>query len=644
MKIINKFIIEISSVFIFLIYFFSLAPGIVQIDSGELAAVASLLGIAHPTGYPLFTFLGFIFTKIAPFASKIYSLNVISSIYTSIGFYFIAKTIFLVLTELCATDRSDKLQKKKGKPKKSFEIRFDSEHLKFISIISAFIIGLSKTFYIQSTSVEVYSLHITLISASIYLFLKAYCQNKSNESKKSSEIKNLKPYLVFSFVFGLSFTNHMTTILLIPAFAYLFFTTFQLNKKLLFQLALMLIPFLIALSLYLYLPIRASQNPEINWGNPVTWENFKRHIMGWQYKSWIFKSTESASKQLKYFISIFPGEYAYFGLILIFLGAYFLFKINKKFFVFFSLLFFTCLFYSINYDINDIDSYFLLAFISSGMMIPFGLFEFLKKLTNVSLVRIIGVLLIATMFFINFPKVNQRENVEFHQYSREMLNSLEPNSIIISYLWDYFISPSLYLQFVENLRRDVVVIDKELVRRSWYFVQLKRNYPDVFLKSQELINGFLPELRKFERNENYNSQVLEKYYRDIISSFIIRNINQRPVYVTPEILVNEMKNQWLVLPDSLTVIPDLFAFRVIKKNESNNYVPLKKKSYEIKFRKVNDQYLNNLKNIVTMMHINRALYEYEFGQIVEAKRLILEAHKIDPNVQLPDDLYKLLIN
>lgn len=635
--------IEISSVFIFLIYFFSLAPGIVQIDSGELAAVASLLGIAHPTGYPLFTILGFIFTKIAPFASKIYSLNVLSSIYTSIGFYFIAKIIFLLLTELYVTDRSDKLQKKKGKLKKSYEIRFQFEHLKFISIISAFIIGLSKTFYIQSTSIEVYSLHITLISASIYFFLKAYFLNKSYEFKKGSEIKNLKPYLVFSFIFGLSFTNHMTTILLIPAFAYLFFTTFQLNKKLLSQLALMLIPFFLALSLYLYLPIRGSQNPEIIWGNPVTWENFKRHIMGWQYQTWIFKSTESASKQLKYFISIFPGEYAYWGLIFIFVGAYFLFKINKKFFAFFSILFFTCLFYSINYDINDIDSYFLLAFISSGMMIPFSLFEFLKKFTNVSLFRIIGVLLIVTMFFINYPKVNQRDNVEFHQYSREMLNSLEPNSIIISYLWDYFISPSLYLQFVENVRRDVAVIDKELVRRSWYFVQLKRNNPDVFLKSQELINGFLPELRKFERNENYNSQVLEKYYREIISSFIVRNINQRPVYITPEILLNEMKNQWLVLPDSLTVIPDLFAFRVIKKNESNNYIPLKKKSYEIKFRKVNDQYLNNLKNFVTMMHINRALYEYKFDQIVETKRLILEAQKIDPNVQLPDDLYKLLM-
>src|SRR3990172_1726033 len=40
------------------VYATTLNPAVSFIDSGELAAAATTLGIAHPTGYPLFTLLG----------------------------------------------------------------------------------------------------------------------------------------------------------------------------------------------------------------------------------------------------------------------------------------------------------------------------------------------------------------------------------------------------------------------------------------------------------------------------------------------------------------------------------------------------------------------------------------------------------
>ena len=64
-----------TAAIVFIIYLFTLAPSVIQIDSGELAAVQATLGIAHPTGYPLFTMLGYLFLKIPlPFA-KIYQAN-----------------------------------------------------------------------------------------------------------------------------------------------------------------------------------------------------------------------------------------------------------------------------------------------------------------------------------------------------------------------------------------------------------------------------------------------------------------------------------------------------------------------------------------------------------------------------------------
>ena len=629
----NNLFITLSILFVLVIYLITLAPGVVQIDAGELSAVASTLGIAHPTGYPLFTLIGFIFTKIFSFTSKIYALNILSALYTLGGFFFIIKINQIVLKNLKPQILKDRKSKKKFEP----TLELSEKQISLLAVVGALAIAFSRTFWHQSTSVEVYSLHILLISASIYFFLKVYFkegENKSNETKKI-----ITDWLIFAFIFGLSFTNHMTSILLILGFAYLYFTKYGFKKSSFKKILLMLVPFFTALTIYLYLPISASRNPAINWGNPINWENFKRHIMGWQYQSWIFSSTESASKQFKYFVEIFPIEFAYIGLILILLGVIELYNSNKKILTFFLILFLTCVLYSINYDINDIDSYFLLAFISAGLIATAGysfiLKNFLKKnINSIYALLIFPILILA----INFDKVNQSDNTQYQEYSISVLDSAEQNSIIISYLWDFLISPSYYLQFVEGKRKDVAIIDKELVRRSWYFNQIKTNYPLVYERSKDLIDGFLPELKKFERNEKYYAQILEKYFREIIQSFIVRNFNDHTIYLTPEMVSNELKDGWLILPDTLNVIPDLFMFKVVK---DTSYHPLKIKDYSINFKNDKSYYTETLKNLIITNHINRAMYELQFGKREEAKSLVDKVLRINPQIQLPENLISI---
>ena len=55
----RKYFYLLTAFFVFVVYLFTIAPSVVQIDSGELAAVQITLGIAHPTGYPLFTIIGY---------------------------------------------------------------------------------------------------------------------------------------------------------------------------------------------------------------------------------------------------------------------------------------------------------------------------------------------------------------------------------------------------------------------------------------------------------------------------------------------------------------------------------------------------------------------------------------------------------
>lgn len=631
---VKNHILLISSIIVLIVYLITLAPGVVQIDSGELAAVASTLGIAHPTGYPLFTIVGYTFTKIFFFISKIQTLNLLSTIYTLIGFIFIYKINCLLLKNLY----QEKPVEKKKKKKVLEMISPDDEKIKITALIGAFSIAFSKTFWLQSTSVEVYSLHIALISVTLFLFLKAYYSSK-NQGINSSLVKS-PDWILFSFFLGLSFTNHMTSILILPALGYFYFQKFKFTKESFKRIFVMLIPFFIALSFYAYLPITASNNPEINWGNPISWENFKRHVMGWQYQSWIFSSTESASKQFKYFLSIYPEEFAYIGLILILLGVYYLFKSNKKILLFILILLITCVLYSINYDINDIDSYFLLAFISSGFLLTFGI-QFLDHKVFKNKSNIVLLLIPITFLILNLEKVNQKDNTQFEEYTYAVLNSVDNNSIVISYLWDFFISPSYYIQFVENYRKDVSIIDKELVRRSWYFNQLKRNYPEIYERSKHLIEDFLPELQKFERNQNYNPQLLEKFYREIILNFILSNVNDKTVYLSPEMVTNEIQRGWIVIPDSLKLVPDLFLFKVVK---DTFYQPIKNIDYKINFMNKNNYYTETLKNLITTAHVNRAFYELRYGNKEKAKDLVDKTLMISPQLKLPDELLNISLD
>ncbi|MEO8399355.1 MAG: DUF2723 domain-containing protein, partial [Ignavibacteriaceae bacterium] len=164
MNIFEKYFAAVTAVISFIIYLFTVAPSVVQIDSGELAAVQSTLGIAHPTGYPLFTILGYLFSLVPLPFSKIYQLNLLAAIYCSIGVGIFTYTAKLVLdnfdkfsTKKIAANKNLSKKSKKLKEEKSENKNQVSENVKYISAsFGGLALAFSKTFWFQSTSVEVY--------------------------------------------------------------------------------------------------------------------------------------------------------------------------------------------------------------------------------------------------------------------------------------------------------------------------------------------------------------------------------------------------------------------------------------------------------------------------------------------------------
>lgn len=662
----SKNYITASALFIvsLALYIKTLAPSVWFIDSGELSAVASTLGIAHPTGYPLFTLIGHLFSMLPVSSSQIYNLNLMSAFFCSLAvfmFFFLMKFIF--------EHRKQQSQPEKSKKASVKKITEKSAHLSPVIeygliIFSSLLLAFSRTFWDSANAVEVYPIHVFFLVTLSLLFLKAVYKRQSAGNDKSSFFSDNKYYLIFAFVLGLSFTNHLTTLLLAPACLTLFIVENRHNLKRLYKLfGAMAVCFITGLTPYLYLPIRARMNPVFIWGNPYNWERFYWHVTGKQFSIWIFSAqgsiplfifllglliglsvygllkqktlnsnyhsvffviiaaviyiflssaNEVVSKQFKTFTDSLWGEYGK-GLILFAIpGIYKLSKYNVKIFYFTVMTFFGCILYSVNYSIHDIYSYFLLAYITITIWIGFGGFYLFEKLsenlkTKAHKYAFSSFLIVLSLIAINtnFKENDESGNYYVKQYTMNIFKNVEPNGIVISSQWDFWVSASWYYHFVRHIRPDIVVIDKELLRRSWYYIFLERNYPEVYNNSRPEIEKFLKELYKFEHSIPYDTQYIMKLFTDMLTSFVTKNPG-RKIYDSWEI--EQSKNEQFAV--NYERIPDGLLFRIVNPDSLHNNVLSDYKVYDFTFTPTenDDYYHRTLMMSYAMMLTNSAVY------------------------------------
>lgn len=636
----------IAGIIILGMYFLTLAPSLVQIDSGELATAQLTLGIAHPTGYPLFTMFGYLFGKLPLGMRPIYQMNFLAALWCTGAVMLFVHTSIMIFEFLPAFvkksgNTTNKKAKKKAKaaPVKTEPAEETTHPLVpyFASVAGGLILGLSKTFWFQSTSVEVYSMQTCMFMFIIWSTLFAYFHSMNDAGK------GFRYWFIMALALACGFSTHMTTLFTIPAIAYLFFSVYGFKVDTLKKIGLLLLAFFPILALiYLYLPLRAAQNPVVNWGNPVDMERFMRLVSGNQYSSWLFSSFDSAKKQLMYFATNLPFEFNASAVFVV-IGVFYFFIRAKQLAIFFTILALFTLAYAVNYNINDIDSYFLLIYIALAFFSVFGIKLIFKLLHDkkfeYGLAFSAILIFLGIQVYFTIDKVDQHDNYIFEDYTRAAIMNADKDAVIFSYQWDNFVSPSYYLQHIENVRPDVTVIDKELLRRSWYYNQLNRNSPTAIAGVQNYTAPFLRELQKFERSQKYDAQYLEKFYRYVMTGIVEANASHRPFYIGIELFEREMQEKSFELPPGYTLVPDLFYFRVV---QDNKYVPAKDPDFTIRQPRFDSEYSSSIKAIICSMLVRRALYEMQYDKRDRAMVYIKKIKQDFPDYEIPHGLAEVI--
>ncbi|MBE0646121.1 MAG: DUF2723 domain-containing protein [Bacteroidetes bacterium] len=604
----------------FVVYLLTLAPSVDFIDAGELATVAHTWGIAHPTGYPLFTLLAGLWALL-PIGSGIFRLNVFAA-FLSAGGAAVAVQFFYELLRVPSHRRSPKAQGKK-KPATSAVLPAgpgdDLDALQ-AATAGALLLAFSGTFWRTALSIEVYALHILMLALVLWSAARLFFLPATDAGTLRRRM------MITALLLGLSFTNHMSTIFLMPAMLVLLLMTHRRSDGFWKNVAYAAAAFAAGLLPYLYLPLRASAHPYLNWGNPVTFEKFFWHLSGKQYSVWMFSSADAWGKQFAYAFEAFSRDLVWLALLPVVAGIIAAFRRSRQLGTFLLLLFLTCLVWAAGYEILDIDSYFLLAFFMLAGWAAFGLqyaagAKFLRGQRLLRDPLLIGAIVLIPLL-LQWGRVSQSDNYLVEDYTQNMYRSLSPDALVISFQWDFWVSASYYYQRVEGQRRDVTVLDKELFRRSWYLEQLRNNYPDIYEASRSEIEAFLPYLDRFEHGQPYDPAAIESTYNGMVNSIIDHAYGKRPVYVTIE-----MEKQFA---PGYVRVPEGLAFRLYRAEDLPD--PAATKTVEMKYRPfASDERLPvEMRKLYASMLLNRGVYLYNGGLFPQADPVFRQALEFAP--------------
>jgi len=487
------------------VYVITICPTVEFIDSGELALACKYLGIAHPTGYPLYTLLGNLAAKI-PIGSLILRENILSLLFTA----FASGFFFLFISQLL---------KRYG----------DSPRTKVAAAIVASFTALSPVWWSQGTTNEVYSLNLLLIPISLWALFKFAMPERGGFR-----------WLALSlYTFGLCLANHLSAVYVFPGMAYIIISELWKRRPKLSVLWPLAIFLLMPVTLYIFLPIRAEFRPFLNWGNVNDPYFFYKHVTGWQYRVWMFTNPlgifEHFSEKAGPAMGLIYNQFKWYGLPLIIIGIAVSWRRYRNFLIFSILIWLLNLIYVLNYDINDIESYYLPLILVSSTFIAIAIFEIMrileakgKRAFSLPILLILALLPIAHLIT-NFHEADRSNKRFARQGVEDLAQSIEQNGIVIVENWDFY-APWLYMSLEENFRPDMILFDKELMRRSWYIDFIGRQYPDIYEHSKAAFEEFLAGIDAFDRDRYYNPYTLDDAYYGMFNTMLKSEIPHRPVY------------------------------------------------------------------------------------------------------------------
>ena len=327
------------------LYVATSAPSVATIfdDSLEFQVVLPTLGIAHPSGYPLFTLAGKLATLLIPFRDPAGRANLFSALAASVA----VGLLYLVAR------------------------RFAGNRL--AAALATAVFAISPAWWSQSTIAEVYAPHGLLMILFLYLLLR-WEEDRRQSSRADRWLS------AAALAAGLGLAHHRMIALLFPAaLVFILWTDPRLlrqPRRWIAPVCLLVAPLL----LYLYLPIRGRVVTSLDGTYQATLQGTLDWILARGYRVFLTGNPFNVNRGAGDFGALFLDQFGALFLISALLAMATGWRWRLRHYVFLLLATVATVAFGVAYKVQDIAVFFIPAFILAAIWAAWGLTPILDGL------------------------------------------------------------------------------------------------------------------------------------------------------------------------------------------------------------------------------------------------------------------------
>jgi len=329
----------------FVLYAITAAPSVATQfdDSLEFQVVLPTLGIAHPSGYPLYTLAGKLFTGLLPLRDAAGRANLFSALLAAAAvgvLYRVARTV--------AGSRA-------------------------AAIVTTVVFAISPTWWSQATIAEVYALHGLLAVTFVYLLLRWEAVRQSERGRVPAVRPSDRLLALAALAAGLGLAHHRMIALFFPAaFVFILWTDPALlrqPRRWLRPLALLLAPLL----LYAYLPIRGQVVSSLDGTYQPTLRGTLDWVLARGYSVFLTGNPFGVTRGAGDYVALFLREMGALTALAAVAGLVTGWRYSPRRSVFLLLALAGQTLFAVNYKVQDVEVFLLPAFMLMAVWAAWGL-------------------------------------------------------------------------------------------------------------------------------------------------------------------------------------------------------------------------------------------------------------------------------
>lgn len=471
-------------------------------DGGDLIVAALVGGVPHPTGYPTFTLLAQFFTRL-PWGTPAWRVTLLSALAAALAAALVAATVQTLQAVVIDPGRPQSAQMERADraaPEKPAAAWLGP------ALAAGLVLAFTPLLWGQATVVEVYALQACLTASIVWALAHWLAAPETRRGRWRW------PALV-GLLLGLAVGNHLTAIWLLPLVVGGCLASGRRGWSD-WRPALSLAGGLAAgLLVYAYLPLAASGQPPVNWGDPSTPQGFWWLVSGQLYRAYVFAiDGQEILPRLQAWIGLLGRDFLPWGLALALAGL--ALAIQRQAALALSAVLSLCLglVWAIGYDTSDSALSLLPGWVLVAVFAGLGLSGLAAWLARRGrgMQFVTGLLCLAIALIPlarNWTPQDIHADRQAEDFLASVLQTVQPDALVIT-AGDRATFSLWYARYGLERRPDIIVVSRDLWQLASYRATVSKNHPPLAGRQPPADLATLVELALAERTV-YLAQQLE---------------------------------------------------------------------------------------------------------------------------------------